>query len=128
MNPEIDRNIWSLVEQFTGLLDQNNRIQNIDYEHEMTCRVFKIGEEFGEAVEARLGMLAQNPAKGQDKILEDLLIELADVVITASVAMYSLTRDVEACQRIISGKASSAVLKKRARITEVQGERKTDGD
>lgn len=62
---------------------------------ELQLRVMKIGEEFGEAIEALIGMVGWNPRKGVTHTLEDLEDELADVVITAwmALAAVSLTPD-----------------------------------
>jgi hypothetical protein len=59
--------------------------------HEDAMRVMKIGEEFGEAVEAYIGMTGQNPRKGVTHSLDDLLLELADVAISALCAIQHFT-------------------------------------
>lgn len=60
---------------------------------EETLRILKIGEEFGEAAEAWIGYLGQNPRKGVTHSREDVIGELADVAVTALVAIESLGAD-----------------------------------
>lgn len=51
-------------------------------------KVLKVGEEFGEAAEAIIGLYAFNPRKGQNGDRCDVAKELADVAITAMVALH----------------------------------------
>jgi len=46
-------------------------------------RVSKIGEEFGETVQALIGATGQNPRKGTTHSFSDVLDELLDVAVTA---------------------------------------------
>jgi hypothetical protein len=48
-------------------------------------------EETGDAAEAFIGMHGLNSRKGVCRSRDDLLAELADVIITAAVAMTSVT-------------------------------------
>jgi NTP pyrophosphatase (non-canonical NTP hydrolase) len=54
-------------------------------------RVLKLTEEIGEAAEALIGMRGMNSRKGTCQTSDDLLDELADVIITAAVAMSAVT-------------------------------------
>ena len=58
-------------------------------------RVLKIAEEFGEATEAMIGYLRLNPRKldRPSHSKQDVAKELADVVITAMVAMHDYSDD-----------------------------------
>ncbi|GAA3146135.1 MazG-like family protein [Streptomyces rameus] len=56
-------------------------------------RVLKIGEEFGEVSEAVHGALGANPRKGHSHTWEDVQKELADVIVTAMVALATITPD-----------------------------------
>lgn len=56
-------------------------------------KVMKIGEENGEAVEAFIGMTGANVRKGVTHTEGDLRLELADVVITAYVALAAFSGD-----------------------------------
>ena len=46
-------------------------------------RISKIGEEFGETVQALIGATGQNPRKGTTHAFSDILDELLDVAVTA---------------------------------------------
>jgi NTP pyrophosphatase (non-canonical NTP hydrolase) len=62
-------------------------------------RLLKLTEEVGEAVEAFIGMHGLNSRKGVCRSRDDLLAELADVIITAAVAMSGITAgDVDEAQ------------------------------
>ncbi|WP_146778960.1 MazG-like family protein [Actinomadura craniellae] len=50
----------------------------------------KIAEEFGEAVQAYIGVTGQNPRKGVHGTRDDVQKELADVIITAGIAMIAI--------------------------------------
>jgi len=56
-------------------------------------RVLKLAEEVGEAAQALIGVHGWNRRKGQHASEEDLLDELADVMITAGVAIAGFTAD-----------------------------------
>jgi NTP pyrophosphatase (non-canonical NTP hydrolase) len=58
-------------------------------------RLLKLTEEVGEAAEAFIGMQGLNARKGICRSRDDLLAELADVIITAAVAMSGVTGDVD---------------------------------
>lgn len=59
----------------------------------LTIRILKLTEEAGEAAEAWIGTLAANPRKGQTHTRDQVAAELADVAITALVAIRSLGMD-----------------------------------
>lgn len=65
-------------------------------DQELTLRILKVTEEAGEAAGAWIGALGTNPRKGTTHTRTDVAAELADVVITALVAMHSLDVDVPA--------------------------------
>ncbi len=54
-------------------------------------RLLKVTEEAGEAAEAFIGMHGLNSRKGVCRSRDDLLAELADVIITTAVAMTGVT-------------------------------------
>lgn len=56
-------------------------------------RILKLTEEVGEVAQALIGMNGWNPRKGRHATQADLLDELADVMITAGVAMATFTAD-----------------------------------
>ena len=55
-----------------------------------TLRILKVQEEAGEAAEAWIGYLGQNPRKGVTHTAEQVADELADIVVTALVAIEGL--------------------------------------
>jgi NTP pyrophosphatase (non-canonical NTP hydrolase) len=59
------------------------------------ARLLKLTEEVGEVAEAYLSMQGLNRRKGVCRTRDDLLAELADVIITAAVAMSGIAGDVE---------------------------------
>ena len=58
-------------------------------------RQLKLTEEVGEVADAFIGMHGLNARKGVCRTRDDLLDELADVIITAAVAMSGVTRDAD---------------------------------
>jgi NTP pyrophosphatase (non-canonical NTP hydrolase) len=58
-------------------------------------RLLKLTEEVGEVADAFIGMHGLNRRKGICRTRDDLLDELADVVITAAVAMSGVAGDVD---------------------------------
>ncbi|MGQ5637148.1 MULTISPECIES: MazG-like family protein [unclassified Streptomyces] len=57
----------------------------------LLLRVLKLSEETGEVAEAIIGATGQNPRKGVTHTWEDVQAELCDVVITALIALRTLT-------------------------------------
>ena len=56
-------------------------------------RVLKVTEEAGEAAEAYIGVSGLNPRKGVTHSTDELADELADVALTALVALGAFTAD-----------------------------------
>jgi hypothetical protein len=54
-------------------------------------RIDKIGEEFGEVIEALNGRWAENPRKGNSHTVEDVVRELLDVALCALAATAHMT-------------------------------------
>lgn len=71
-------------------------------DHEISMRLMKIGEEFGEVVSAYIGMTGQNPRKGVTHTMDDLTAELCDVIVTAMVALASLAGDADQAEQVIN--------------------------
>lgn len=78
--------VWSAVRTSRAWLDGANGVDD----KELTCRILKVTEEAGEAAGAWIGVLGQNPRKGVTHSREDVAAELADVAMTALVAIESL--------------------------------------
>ena len=71
--------------------------REIEFLHEyhravpLEVSLLKLTEEVGEAAEALIGMRGLNIRKGICRTRDDLMDELADVIITAAVAMTAAT-------------------------------------
>ncbi|MBV1938232.1 MazG-like family protein [Streptomyces sp. BV286] len=57
----------------------------------LLLRMLKLSEEVGEVAEAVIGVTGQNPRKGTSHTWDDVRSELCDVIITAAVALRTLT-------------------------------------
>jgi NTP pyrophosphatase (non-canonical NTP hydrolase) len=65
---------------------------NLKTREEYGLRILKLCEEAGEVAQAWIGYTGQNPRKGVTHTKNDVCQELADVVITAMVALESLSQ------------------------------------
>jgi NTP pyrophosphatase (non-canonical NTP hydrolase) len=81
--------VLEVVARATAWLDAHNGRS----QHEVTHRILKLVEEVGEVAQAPIGQLGQNPRKGVTHSRDDVAAELADVVVTAPVALHSLDLD-----------------------------------
>lgn len=57
----------------------------------LLLRMLKLSEEVGEVAEAVIGATGQNPRKGTSHTWDDVQSELCDVIITAAIALRTLT-------------------------------------
>ena len=76
------------------VLVAHNAISDLHARHRevpVEIQLLKLTEETGEAAEAFIGMHGLNSRKGVCRSRDDLLAELADVIITAAVAMTGVT-------------------------------------
>jgi NTP pyrophosphatase (non-canonical NTP hydrolase) len=85
----MDEQVFSAVRISRAWLDGANGTDD----QELTCRILKVTEEAGEAAGAWIGVLGQNPRKGVTHSRADVAAELADVAMTALVAIESLGLD-----------------------------------
>jgi NTP pyrophosphatase (non-canonical NTP hydrolase) len=74
--------------------DQVNQLHAYHGDVPVEIRLLKLTEEVGEVAEAFLGVHGLSKRKGVCRSRDDLLAELADVIITAAVAMSGITADV----------------------------------
>jgi NTP pyrophosphatase (non-canonical NTP hydrolase) len=81
---------WKTVEQLVTWLDTESTTSP---EVNRLLRVLKISEEAGEVAEAVQGVAGHNPRKGRSHTWEDVEAELCDVILTAMVALRSITPD-----------------------------------
>jgi NTP pyrophosphatase (non-canonical NTP hydrolase) len=82
--------LWDGIDSLWTWLDAN---RPIDGREGMLLRMLKLSEEVGEVAEAVIGATGQNPRKGVTHTWDDVQAELCDVVITALVALRTLTPD-----------------------------------
>lgn len=83
----LDTNQWSTIRRLVAWLDQQNGTSN----QEISLRLLKLTEEAGEVAQAWIGVQGQNPRKGVTQTIGDVQDELIDVMVTAAVALASLT-------------------------------------
>lgn len=95
--------VWDTVRASRLRLDEVNGADP----HELTCRILKVTEEAGEAAGAWIGVIGQNPRKGVTHTLDDVAGELADVALTALVAIESLGLDARHVLEACAGKVSA---------------------
>lgn len=81
--------LWTTADRLSAWLDLHNGRAL----HEQTCRILKVAEEAGEAASAWIGVVGQNPRKGVSHTIADVEHELMDVIITAAVALFSVSSD-----------------------------------
>lgn len=67
-------------------------------DQETALRLLKLVEETGEVAAAYIGMVGQNPRKGVTHSLDDVAGELCDVVVTALVALATVTGTADSAQ------------------------------
>jgi len=82
--------VWSSIDALWTWLDANRAV---DGREGLLLRMLKLSEEVGEVAEAVIGATGQNPRKGVTHTWDDVQGELCDVVITALVALRTLTPD-----------------------------------
>jgi NTP pyrophosphatase (non-canonical NTP hydrolase) len=88
--PDVPADLWSTIDELHAWLDANRAV---DGQAGLLLRMLKLSEEVGEVAEAVIGALGNNPRKGVSHTWEDVQGELCDVVITALVALRTLTPD-----------------------------------
>jgi NTP pyrophosphatase (non-canonical NTP hydrolase) len=94
--------IWHTIRATRSWLDAANGTGD----HEMTCRILKVTEEAGEAAGAWIGVLGTNPRKGVTHTIDEVAAELADVAMTALVAIESLNMDAQSAMSACAAKIS----------------------
>ncbi|ALC23538.1 MazG-like family protein [Streptomyces pristinaespiralis] len=81
---------WETIGRLHDWLHENSKYPP---EQEVLLRVLKLSEEVGEVAQAVIGAKGQNPRKGTTHSWQDVEAELCDVIITAMVALRTLTPD-----------------------------------
>ena len=78
-------------------------------------QLLKLTEEVGEAAEAFIGMHGLNARKGVCRSRDDVLDDLADVLITTAVVMSSITGgDIDEAQNHLVGRLTVVTQRARA--------------
>lgn len=80
---------WAIVARLVQWLDNANSRTN----EEIALRILKLSEEVGEVSQAWIGVVGQNPRKGFTHGITDVADELVDVIVTAMVALASISTD-----------------------------------
>ncbi|KAB2972455.1 hypothetical protein F8R89_10585 [Streptomyces sp. SS1-1] len=81
---------WKAVDALWAWLESE---QPVSGREGLLLRMLKLSEEVGEVAQAVIGATGQNPRKGVTHTWDDVQSELCDVVITALVALRTLTPD-----------------------------------
>jgi hypothetical protein len=115
-NSRSDWDMWNDIPTLVAWLNSHNEVTD----HELTLRIAKIGEEFGEAMAARIGMIGQNPRKGVTHTGADLAGELCDVIVTAAVALTSLYGDAAIARGMLASKVSMLLARADANQAEAR--------
>jgi hypothetical protein len=99
-------NSWGMLKNINEWLDDETGIEYHDQPLAQDwARVSKIGEELGEAISELILWTEQNPRKPYDpEAYVRLRDELADVIITAMLALQHFTKDIAITQNIIADK------------------------
>ncbi|MFF2651942.1 MazG-like family protein [Streptomyces sp. NPDC058045] len=90
--PLNDTELWSTIARLRAWLDEASPNPPAEA---LLLRMLKLSEEVGEVAQAVIGATGQNPRKGTSHTWDDVQAELCDVVITALVALHTLTPDAE---------------------------------
>lgn len=111
------RGMWADVEELTRRFDAADGAacrwwwtaarRRAAREHAVTLRVAKCGEEAGEAIAARGGVLGQNPRKGVWADDGDVIAELCDVTLSSLVALRTVAGSAEAARAALSARVAT---------------------
>ncbi|UUU21561.1 MazG-like family protein [Streptomyces sp. DSM 40750] len=92
-SPDSPDGLWRSVSRLHAWLEAD---QPYGGQEGLLLRMLKLQEEVGEVAQAVIGATGQNPRKGTSHTWDDVQSELCDVVITALVALRTLTPDARA--------------------------------
>ncbi|QES47195.1 hypothetical protein DEJ50_04440 [Streptomyces venezuelae] len=88
-----DADVWKTISALAETFEVRDAGRGVAPEEQWTLQVLKIGEEFGEAAQAVIGVRGTNPRKGTSHTWEDVQAEVADTIITAMVALTRMRPD-----------------------------------
>jgi NTP pyrophosphatase (non-canonical NTP hydrolase) len=80
--------LWESIDRLWSWLDGHG---DSGGREDLLLRMLKLSEEVGEVAQAVIGATGHNPRKGVSHSWDDVRSELCDVVITALVALRTLT-------------------------------------
>ncbi|MFI1003354.1 MazG-like family protein [Streptomyces galbus] len=86
--PAAPADLWTTVDALWAWLERD---QPVGGREGLLLRMLKLSEEVGEVAEAVIGATGQNPRKGLSHTWDDVQAELCDVVLSALVALRTLT-------------------------------------
>ncbi|MFD3381798.1 MULTISPECIES: MazG-like family protein [unclassified Streptomyces] len=86
-----DDDLWESIDRIQDRLASSQPAR--PPQEALLLRMLKLSEEVGEVAEAVIGATGQNPRKGVSHTWDDVQAELCDVIITAAVALRTLTPD-----------------------------------
>jgi hypothetical protein len=75
------------VDAIVDLFDRLDAAEGVEATTALATRLLKITEEAGEAAQAFIGMIGQNPRKGITHSRADLCAEICDVILASLVAL-----------------------------------------
>ncbi|MET9961734.1 MazG-like family protein [Streptomyces sp. NPDC006326] len=84
----MEKNSWDITGELAAFFDE--AAAHVPAEQRRVLQVLKIGEEFGEAAQAVIGVTGTNPRKGRSHSWRDVESEVCDVLVTAMVALHRL--------------------------------------
>lgn len=90
----MDDRFWLILGQLEAWYDTASK--SLSPDALVAHRVLKITEEVGEASQALIGVAGTNPRKGQTHTMADVAKELSDIVVTALLALGTVTGDARA--------------------------------
>jgi NTP pyrophosphatase (non-canonical NTP hydrolase) len=96
---------WQVIHHVDEWLDRDvpQNYQNQPLAQDW-ARISKVIEELGEAVSAMIGYTGQNPRKGITHNEKDMVYELADVAMTAILAIQHFTKETATTRDILKRK------------------------
>lgn len=100
--------MYERIAKITNWLNKSNEFV-VDKQVDAMSRLLKIQEEAGEVAQAYIGYIGQNPRKGFTHSREDVINELADVVVTALCAMQYFTNDADTTKAYMINKINSII-------------------
>ncbi|MFE2923892.1 MazG-like family protein [Streptomyces goshikiensis] len=85
--------VWKIIDELARTFRQLDDERKVPTEQQWTLQVLKIGEEFGEAAQAVIGVHGTNPRKGFSHSWDDVQSEVADTAITALITLARMRPD-----------------------------------